>query len=68
MTNDFDLTDGTMAPPWWSNQFILDVAIQRWDMDDAYTDNDDTDDGHNDDTDDDNDDETIWRWRWYWWW
>ena len=50
MTNDFDLTDGIMAPPWWSDQSVLEVVIHHWDMDDAYTDGD-----NDDDTDDDND-------------
>ena len=58
MANDFDRTDGTMAPPWWSDQLILEVVVHHWDMDNVYT-HDDTDDGidddHDDDTDDDND-------------
>ena len=58
MTNDFDLTDDTMAPPWWSDQLILEVVIHHWDMDDAYTHDDDTDDDHDgDDDDEDEDDE-----------
>ena len=69
MINDFDLTDGTMAPPWWSDLLILEVVIHHWDIDDTYTDtdtDDDTDDDHDDDADEDNDDKTIWLW-WYWW-
>ena len=70
MTNDFDLTDGTMAAPWWSGQWILEVVIHHWDMDDAFTGDDDTDDYTHDDhddnhNDDDNDDEAIWLWRWH---
>ena len=74
MTNDFDLTDGTMAQPWWSDQLILEVIIHHRDMDDAYadddTDEDDDDDDHDaddDDADEDIDGEAIWLWWWYWW-
>ena len=70
MTNDFDLTDGTMAPPWWSDQLILEVVIHHGDMDDAYTDDDaddDNDDDHDDDTDHGFDDEAIWLWLYCWW-
>ena len=44
MTNDFDLKDGIMALPWWPDQLMLEVVIHHWDMDDAYTDDDGTDD------------------------
>ena len=48
--NDFDLTDGIMALPWWPAQVILEVVF-HWDMGDAYTDDDDTGDDTNGDTD-----------------
>ena len=57
MANDFDLTDGTMAPPWWSDQLILEVVIPHWDVNDASTDDHDTaDDDDSDDDDYDDDD------------
>ena len=58
MMNDFDLTDGIMALPWWPDQVILEV-FDHWDTDDVYID-DDKDDNADDDTDDDNYDEAIW--------
>ena len=73
MSNDFDLTNGTMSPPWWSVQLILEVVIRHWNFDDVYTDDDtdddddeddDDDDDNDDDTDDDTDDEAIWLWWW----
>ena len=48
MTNDFHLTDGTMAPPRW--RISSSSGRHHGDMDDG---DDDTDD---DDTDDDHDD------------
>ena len=57
MTNDFDLTDDTMASAWWSDQLILEVVIHHWDMDDAYTENYDTDDDIDDTHDDDGTDD-----------